>query len=599
MNFRRTIELLPGPLWAILLGFAAFFLIMGDKILWPTYTDWLLEGDPAMNWIGWQHFRYTPLLQWPIGANPELGMEISSSIVFTDSIPLMAFIFKPLNALLPDTFQYTGLWILICFSLQSFFAWKLLSLFTKDKWLPLIGSAFFIIAPIGLWRLGGHYSLFGHWVLLAGLYLYLVKNFSIFRWTGLLAAAALIQAYLLIMVLAIWFADLVQRCWLKQTDISKALSYFFAGGIITVIIMWAAGYFMMGKGVGNFGSFGFDVLRMNLLALIDPKEDIYSKLLPALKTASPFDDTDGFNFLGSGMLGLGLIAGYILLRNVKIISKAIPKAKLMPLLMISVGLFLYAISNRIAIGPYEIISYPLPPIAKTLTSVFRGSGRFFWPVYYAIYLAIFYLLFTRLKRNVALTLCVVMLFAQLIDSKYALSKIRYQSARSAAGESPIHSPVWNDMAHQYRKIIVIQPQNGSDKWISSFTSYQYGKIVVNLPQNGPTTWLAVFAATHRMAINVGVFARTNPGKEHKAKEHIVTAILNNELKPDSLYVFEDDALWEIASSRIGPSDVAGILDGYRIVAPKLRKCKTCNVNAIAGITIRDRHPLDEKTENAF
>ncbi len=118
------------------------------------------EGDPAQHWLGWQFFRYSPLLQWPLGANPNWGMDIGSSIVFTDSIPLLAFIFKPLNALLPDTFQYCGLWILICFLLQSLFAWKLLSLFTQDKWLPLIGSVFFTLAPVFLFRLHAHITLY-------------------------------------------------------------------------------------------------------------------------------------------------------------------------------------------------------------------------------------------------------------------------------------------------------------------------------------------------------------------------------------------------------------------------------------------------------
>ncbi len=570
MSFRWTIKLPQGPSLAILLGFVAFFLITGGKILWPTYIDWLLAGDPATHWIGWQYFRYTPLLQWPIGANPDLGMEIGSSIVFTDSIPLMAFLFKPLNVLLPDTFQYTGLWILMCFSLQSFFAWKLLSLFTKDKYLPLIGSIFFIIAPIGLWRLGGHYALFGHWVLLAGLYLYFTKDFSIYRWSGLLASTALIHAYLLAMVLAIWSADLIQRCCLKHVSLIKALSYFIVGSTIVAFMMWAAGYFMVGKGVGLYG-YGF--ARLNLLALIDPK-DMYSTLLPALKTAiTAWTDADGFNFLGLGMLALGMIAGYILLRNVTIISKTISKAKLIPILFISMGLFLYAISNRIAIGPYELLSYPMPPITEILTSAFRCSGRFFWPVYYAIYLAIFYILFTRSKRHVAITLCVGMLFAQLIDSKDAWIMIRNQFAHPAEYVVPLNSPVWSNITHPYRKIIFVP-------------SY-----------NGPIKGISFFAAEHQMATNANVFARVNPEKEQKSKENITTAILNNELSPDSLYVFVDNhALWRIASNQIGPSDAAGVLDGYRIIAPKLRDCKTCNVSAIASSPVRDSHRLDYKME---
>jgi hypothetical protein len=572
MNFRETIKRFPGSLPAILIGFAAFFLITGGGILWPTNIDWLMWGDPGTYWIGWQYFRYTPLLQWPLGANPDLGMEIGSSIVFTDSIPLMAFFFKLLNPFLPDIFQYTGLWLLICFSLQSFFAWKLLSLFTSDKYLPLMGSIFFIIAPIGLWRLGGHYSLFGHWVLLAGLYLYFAKNSSLIRWIGLLALSALIHANLLVLVLAIWFADLMKRCFSKQEGIGKTFGYFVGGAAITVMMMWAAGYFMLGKGVGNVGTLGFGILRMNLLALIDPKGDIYSKLIPTPPTAI-FDDTDGFNFMGSGMLGLGAVALYLLLCNLRNISKTISRARLMPLLMVFLALFLYAISNQIAIGPYEMFSYALPSFTEPLTSAFRCSGRFFWPVYYAIYLAIFYLLFTRLKRNVAALLCLLLLLTQLIDSRDALSGIRSQFIHPAGCVEPVRSQVWRSIAQPYHKMIFVPPRN---------------YLVPNC--------LLLLAARHRMAVNASSFARVNPEQEQKARDRLATAILNNELSPDSIYIFEDDALWKFASNRIGPSDVAGILDGYRIIAPKLRECKTCNMNAIASIPAGDSHRLDYKME---
>ncbi len=568
MNFRWTIKLPWEPFLAILLGFTAFFLITGGRILWPTNTGWLMAGDPGQHWIGWQYFRYTPLLQWPIGANPDLGMEISSSVVFTDSIPLMAFFFKPLNALLPDTFQYTGLWILICFSLQSFFAWKLLSLFTNDKLLPLIGSIFFIIAPIGLWRVHMHFALFSQWVLLAGLYLYLSKKFSNYCWITLLVTTTLIHAYLQAMVLAIWVADLFQRFCLKQTSISKTIIYFLASSITIVIIMWSAGYFMVDQGIK---SVGFGLFRMNLLALIDSK-NIFSRLLPAPITTDFAGD--GFNYLGIGMLGLGIIAGYLLLCNIKTIPKVIPKANLIPILIVFTGLFLYAISNRIAIGPHEIFSYPLPLLIEPLASTFRSPGRFFWPVYYAIYLAIFYLLFTRLKHSVAVTLCVVMLFAQLIDSEDAWRMIRNQFAHPAECAAPLRSPFWSDMAKQYRKIIFVPHQNHD------------------------VIGLSFFAAKYRMAINVAYFARVNPEKEDKAREYIITAILNNKLSSNSLYVFEDDhVLWKIASSRIGASDVAGVLDGYSIIAPKLRDCKTCNVSAIASSPVRDSHRLDYKMEH--
>jgi len=302
---------------------------------------------------------------------------------------------------------------------------------------------------------------------------------------------------------------------------------------------------------------------MNLLSLIDP-DNIWSKLLPDQK-AGP-GDPEGFNYLGLGMLGLGLIAGYKLIRNIKISYEV----KIIPLLIISIGLFLYAISDHVAIGTHEIFSYHLPSITGPFTNAFRVSGRFFWPVYYVIYLAIFYLLFTRLKRSAAITLCVVMLFFQVIDSTDVWPRFRNKFAHSPAWASPMRSPVWSDIAHQYRKIIFVLPNSQTANWMP----------------------LSQFAAMHRMAINTGYFARVNPAKLQEARAHIASSIVNNKLSPDSLYVFEDNALWKFASSQIASSDIAGVLDGFRIVAPNLRDCKNCNTAAIASISVKSSHDFE-------
>ncbi len=538
----------------ILIGLVAFVSITGGKIIRSEYVDWLLmQDDPAEHWLGWQFFRHSPFFQWPIGSNPNFGLDIGSSVVFSDSVPLLAFFFKPFSPYLPDIFQYTGLWILTCFLLQSIFAWKLLSLFTKDKWLPVIGSVFFTLAPACLFRLHGHYALFAHWVLLAGFYLYFSKQFSTLRWMVLLVLTALIHAYLLVMVFAIWIADLIQRNWRKEAGTLKLVCCFLGGSAITTIVMWAAGYFMLGDGPGNAGGFG--TYRMNLLSPINPCSPDWSKLLP--RQNGGIGDYEGFNYLGLGMLVLAFVAGYELVRKVKQVRniKMDYDVKVVPVLILSIGLFLYAISNHIAMGVHVIFSYNVPPIARFFAHAFRSSGRFFWPVYYLIYLTIFYLIFSRLKRSVAITLCAVLLFVQIIDSSDALRFFRNKFTHAPAWSSPIRAPLWSDIAHQYKKIIFV------------------------LPHNTPMNWLplAHFAATNRMSINIGYFARVNEAKERNARSQVAISIMNNDLSPDSLYVFEDDGLWMVASNQIAPSDFAGVLDGFRIVAPKLRDCSTRNM----------------------
>lgn len=95
-----------------------FIYFYDYSILLPWNTKWLMGGDLGANFIGWHAFRYdewrlpvteTKLLAWPHGV----------PIVFTDSNPLLAVIFKVMSSILPREFQYIGFWYLICLILQS------------------------------------------------------------------------------------------------------------------------------------------------------------------------------------------------------------------------------------------------------------------------------------------------------------------------------------------------------------------------------------------------------------------------------------------------------------------------------------------------
>ena len=127
---------------SVLFGSIAFVALTGGAILNPRHLDWLMIADSAQHQIGWEFFRHTSLWQWPIGLSPALGLVFSSSIVFTDSIPLAAFFFKPFSPFLFEHFQYFGIWILLCFVMQYHFAHRILSRFFSDHLSISISSLF-------------------------------------------------------------------------------------------------------------------------------------------------------------------------------------------------------------------------------------------------------------------------------------------------------------------------------------------------------------------------------------------------------------------------------------------------------------------------
>lgn len=540
------------PLAPFLLGIIVFIAVTGGAILWPQNVDWLMDGDPATHWLGWQFFRQAPFFQWPWGANPAYGMEIGSSIVFTDSIPVMALIFKPLSPWLPETFQYIGIWVLLCFMLQTYFAWKLLSLITPNRWLALVGSAFFAIAPVYMSRLGMHYALFGQWVLVASLYLYRSKQFSLPRWLALLSIVALIHAYLLAMVLAVWMTDLVQRRWTRQITIARVGASLLGGLCLVAFVMWGAGYFMLKAGVQS-GGFGF--YRMNFFSLFD-SNGVWSELLPDVPNMP--GDYEGFSFLGIGLILLGAVALAIL------VSKKIQRenARFVPLAVLSALLLIYALSDHIAVGASESIQYTLPELTKRITDTFRVSGRFVWPVYYVIYLGVFYLIFTHTKGRTAILLCCAALALQIVDSRQAVHNLRAALNEPPKWESPLRSPAWKELAGRYDKLIYV------------------------LPTNQPKPWLALseFAAMHKMKINVGYFARTNPDVEKSARDALIATIAENRLDPKAIYVFENDYLWDLVHKQGAGADLTATLDGYRILAPGLGDCDTCDPGTVDELT---------------
>ena len=91
-----------GETGSIAIGIATFGALTNWKILNPLFVRWLYWGDPSTSYLGWQFFRKTPLLQFPLGLNPNYGTGFSSSIMFTDSVPLIAIPLKYLSFLLPS-----------------------------------------------------------------------------------------------------------------------------------------------------------------------------------------------------------------------------------------------------------------------------------------------------------------------------------------------------------------------------------------------------------------------------------------------------------------------------------------------------------------
>ena len=93
-----------------MIGMMVFIAVYGVAVLNPTYDDWLLgKGDLTQHYLGWCFYRSSDWT-FPIGLTNNLAYPSYTSIIFTDSIPVLAVFFKLFSFILPDTFQYLGWW---------------------------------------------------------------------------------------------------------------------------------------------------------------------------------------------------------------------------------------------------------------------------------------------------------------------------------------------------------------------------------------------------------------------------------------------------------------------------------------------------------
>jgi Family of unknown function (DUF6311) len=531
---------------ALVLGLAVGLYALPFHMLDPTNIGWLNRDDTLAHWLGWEHFRHSPLLQLPLGKSDFYGLEKSSTVVFSDSIPLVALLLHPLERLLPTPFQYLGLWSLLCFVLQAYFGTRLASLVMRPPAAIAATLLFLVSAPM-LVRMHVHTSLLSHWLPLAAVYFYFsLDDWRWRRWGALIAVAALVHGYLFAMVTVVWLAHLGKMAALGKLAGGRRVVLAAAGRALLVVlavgaVMWLAGYFgVRGPTQHLYGQARYDL--MNPIC----SYGLWSVATKPFLCGNRWNDWDGQAFLGLGtflVLGaaaLGAIALRVRQRRWPDLSSRLPR---WPLLVACLFLVAFAATNDVVFGTKELVSYPLPRWWLDKAENFRSSGRMIWPVFYVEIFGIV-ALFARVipARWQALILLPAGLF-QAYDYRQGIERVN----RDIPTANRIHqlSPVWDQLAHYERLISVPAP-------------------------TAPPGWhdLAWQAAKRGLATNVGYFGRIDPVRESAGRRRWVDTITRGPFDPRSVYVFNDQGgLWDAARARKGPDDVMITVDGQRVLFP--------------------------------
>ena len=536
-------------LMPLLIGAAAFFLIAGPHFLNPSNIAWLAGGDPLQHYLGWAFFRNSPW-EWPLGLNPKYGMDFSGSIVYTDSIPLLAIPFKSISFLLPEPFQYFGLWVLGCFIVQAWFAYKLVGLVSANSLVCALGALFFVFSPPLIFRMGLHESLMGQFLILAGLYLNLrpqVKK-QAFWWILLLSAAALTHFYFLVMLLALWIADLMNRVLVKKTSTPK---FILTEASITILILtlslWQAGFFAVSG--TSAATRGFGDFRTNLLALFNSRGWSYWLKPINLRDSVEAATGEGFQYLGAGNLFLLLCAIPILLKQK--LTLQVVWQKYLFLLLALLAMALISFSNHIGIGPWNFsLDFPAPLLS--ILSFVRSSARLFWPFYYASIFLVLYCIIKGYSKKTTYFLLVIGALFQVIDTSAGWLPMRKNMnvPISAEFKSPLKNPFWKAAGLHYTNAVMDQR---------------------------PSFWetFGVYAAQYGLSTNIVYLARLDDAKANKAMEKLGKELNQGPLNANSLYIFRD---WKDSPRlvRFDPkTDLLARIDGFNILAPGWKVCANC------------------------
>jgi hypothetical protein len=530
-----------GAFVALALGFIGFLVLIGWTTLIPTNIGWLDFQDWAQHTLGWMFFRET---MWgnPPGLSPDLGLELSNSIGLVDGLPLFAIPLKLVSAWLPQPFQYWGYWLLISFLLQALFAYLIAREMQAGRLIALVAAAFVLITPAYMFRIQMHLALSGHWTILAALYLYIRKNSPpLWWWPLLVTLTAGIHAYLLAMVVALWFAASAERLLSKRLTAFEAMIELLAGLAMALAVLWTSGFFLAATLGTHGGTLGYGDFKLNLLwPLLTFKG--WTQIVPDLPHTKY--DYEGFSFLGIGILALLVLS--IASGALSQLRAALTR-RWWPLALALIGLMLFALSKSVHFADIQLLKLSLPQTLENLASMFRSTGRFVWPLLYFITIGVVVMISRRLPVWFALPLVLVAFGAQVADSAPALMAFANRLAPvSDNWDTPLVSPFWQRAAKAGLKKVRVIP----------------------VVSNPGTDWKALgyYAVIHHMGIDSVYLGRVDADALAALRDRETEVLKTGNFDPDTLYILDPPSALE-AQAHLTSSDLFSFVD-HRIVVVK-------------------------------
>lgn len=566
------------------LGILCFVVIYGFAVLNLNADGWVFKSDNDLrqHYVGFMAYRDSEW-QFPLGMTDKLSSPYEMSIVYTDSIPLVAFVCKLMAPILPRPFQYFGWFALFSFGLTGGFGAKLIGRllmgdFNKDDskcmlyFTSGLGALFFVLSFVMLQRTFYHTSLTAQWIVLlcfdlwfAGLaHKSLCERLITYGLMGLLCAG--IHTYFLPMAMAILFGSSLEYI-INEKIVKKNIINFryIIEALLSLVVMGicAGGFlYVFGAFAGESkGEYWVGDFTMNINSFFNSMGK--SRIFKELPTYGPMQ-FEGAAFLGAGIWGL--IVLLIIVYVVKLVrQKEIGKIDIskhprrVALGIISVVLTMLSICPVFSIGEHLLIRLPYTRFMNKLLGIFRSNGRFIWPVMHMVILTVIVVSFKAFKNKyIALALMVIALGVQIFDYKPWIDEkiAKYHEAQRT------YRTVWDE-------IELPTDYNG-------FFSFE--------EDNSFMMGTAYYAMRHGMTVNRFYFARDIDSVIDTAAESELNNICDGVVDEKTVYVFDRDTYVQVKDLK----EIKANMHFY-----KTRKCIFGVKEAISGMDEVNETDIDE------
>lgn len=397
--------------FAALGGAMIAFLIFPAEMLLGAQSYWNgIGGDNGTSLIGFYALAHDKW-SWPVLHTQLSNFPGGANIYYSDAIPVLAVLFKTLYKVSGILFPYFGLWLLLSYILMAVAAFVTLRELRVPVLASCLASLLFVLLPEFIFRYV-HIGLIAQFFVVFAILFYLrfVRISSSSELILVCIAGGMItwiNPYLLAMSSSLLLAGLLDA-WFRGRIEIKVVAL-CCGALLGAVLFCA---FLAGliEGGSLPTTAGFGIYSMNLLSPILPERSLLS--FGHVFADGTGGQYEGFNYLGAGVLLLVLTALCVGWRDISGVIKARPF-----LFVILALLVLFSLSNVIYAGPYKLISIPFHklPIIDRITSTFRSSGRFFWPVAFCILFAAITILSRKLRPAVTLSLILAALVLQASD----------------------------------------------------------------------------------------------------------------------------------------------------------------------------------------